>query len=203
MPARPDGQAAFDSIARREYSGLRFAEAETEMKRLIIVWLLSVAPVMSAMAEGKLVFSLPDTRGKIHTLSQYAGKWVVVNYWATSCPPCIKEIPQLEAFHQRHKNHDAVVLGVDFEDISLAWLKDFMDSMSMSYPVLRSDPSQQVTPFGVILMLPTTFIITPAGELVAHQAGAVTAADLEAFIKRHNEAGKANAPATKLNTKIH
>jgi hypothetical protein len=78
-----------------------------------------------------------------------------------------------------------------------------MDSMSMSYPVLRSDPSQQVTPFGVILMLPTTFIITPAGELVAHQAGAVTAADLEAFIKRQNEAGKANVPAAKLNTKIH
>ena len=173
------------------------------MKRLIIVWLLCVAPVMAAMAEGKPVFSLPDTRGKIHTLSQYAGKWVVVNYWATSCPPCIKEIPQLEAFHQRHKNHDAVVLGVDFEDISLAWLKDFMDSMSMSYPVLRSDMSQQVTPFGVIMMLPTTFIISPAGELVARQAGAVTAADLEAFIKRQNEAGKANAPATKLNTKIH
>jgi len=167
------------------------------------VWLLFVAPVMVAMAEAKLVFSLPDTRGNVHTLSQYAGKWVVVNYWATSCPPCIKEIPQLEAFHQRHKNHDAVVLGVDFENISPAWLKDFMDSMSMSYPVLRSDPSQQVTPFGVILMLPTTFIITPAGELVAHQAGAVTAADLEAFIKRQNEAGKANAPATKLNTKIH
>ena len=173
------------------------------MRRLIIVWLLSVAPVMSALAEGKLVFSLSDTRGKIHTLSQYAGKWVVVNYWATSCPPCIKEIPQLEAFHQRHKNHDAVVLGVDFEDISPAWLKDFMDSMSMSYPVLRSDMSQQVTPFGVIMMLPTTFVISPTGELVARQAGAVTAADLEAFIKRQNEAGKANVPATKLNTKIH
>jgi thiol-disulfide isomerase/thioredoxin len=172
------------------------------MKRLIIVWLLCVAPVMAA-AEGKPVFSLPDTRGKIHTLSQYAGKWVVVNYWATSCPPCIKEIPQLEAFHQRHRNHDAVVLGVDFEDISPAWLKDFMDSMSMSYPVLPSNPSQQVTPFGVIIMLPTTFIISPAGELVAKQGGAVTAADLEAFIKRQTEAGKANAPATKLNTKIH
>jgi thiol-disulfide isomerase/thioredoxin len=173
------------------------------MKRLIIVWLLSVAPLMSAMAEGKLVFSLPDTQDKIHTLSQYAGKWVVVNYWATSCPPCIKEIPQLMKFHEKHKDHDAVVLGVDFEDISLSWLKDFMDSMSMSYPVLRSDPSQQVTPFGVVIGLPTTFIISPAGELLAHQVGAVTAADLEAFIKRKTEAGKANAPATKLNTKIH
>jgi len=203
MPALPDGQPAFDAIARREYSRLGFAEAETEMKRLIIVWLLSVAPLLTAMAEGKIVFSLPDTRGKVHTLSQYAGKWVVVNYWATSCPPCIKEIPQLEAFHQRHKDHDAVVLGVDFEDISLTWLKDFMDSMSMSYPVLRSDPSQRFTPFGAVIVLPTTFIISPAGELLAHQAGAVTAADLEAFIKRKTEAGMANAPATKLNTKIH
>jgi thiol-disulfide isomerase/thioredoxin len=159
--------------------------------------------MMTAMAAGKIVFSMPDTNGKFHTMPQYAGKWVVVNYWATSCPPCIKEIPQLEAFHQRHKDHDAVVLGVDFEDISLTWLKDFMNSMSMSYPVLRSDPSQQVTPFGVIIMLPTTFIISPAGELVAQQAGAVTAADLEAFIKRQTEAGKVNAPATKLKTKIH
>ena len=173
------------------------------MKRLIIVWLLSVAPVMTAMAEGKIAFSLPDTQGKVHTLSQYAGKWVVVNYWATSCPPCIKEIPQLMAFHEKHKDRDAVVLGVNFEDISLPWLKDFMDSVSMSYPVLRSDPSQQVTPFGVVIGLPTTFIVSPAGELLAHQVGAVTAADLEAFIKRKTEAGEANAPATKLNTKIH
>lgn len=173
------------------------------MKRLIVVWLLSMAPVMTAMGSGKIAFSLPDTQGKVHTLSQYAGKWVVINYWATSCPPCIKEIPQLMKFHEKHKNHDAVVLGVDFEDISLAWLKDFMDSMDMSYPVLRSDPSQRVTPFGVVIVLPTTFIISPAGELLAHQAGAVTAADLEAFIKRQAEAGKADAPATKLNTRIH
>lgn len=173
------------------------------MKRFLIVWLLCLAPAMPAMAAGRIAFSLPDTNGKVHTLPQYAGKWVVINYWATSCPPCIKEIPQLMKFHEKHKDHDAVVLGVDFEDISLAWLKDFMDSMSMSYPVLRSNPSQQVTPFGVIVMLPTTFIISPAGELVARQAGAVTAADLEAFIKRQNEAGKANAPAIKLNTKIH
>lgn len=174
------------------------------MKRLIIiVWLVFVAPVMTAIADGKIAFSLPDTQGKVHTLSQYAGKWVVVNYWATSCPPCIKEIPQLMAFHEKHKDRDAVVLGVNFEDISLPWLKDFMDSMSMSYPVLRSDPSQQVTPFGVVIGLPTTFIVSPAGELLAHQVGAVTAADLEAFIKRKTEAGQASAPTTKLNTKIH
>jgi len=174
------------------------------MKRLvIIVSLLCLTPVMPALAAGKIAFSMPDTNGKVHTLTQYAGKWVVINYWATSCPPCIKEIPQLDKFYKKHKDHDAVVLGVDFEDISLEWLKDFMDSMPMSYPVLPSNPSQEVTPFGVIIMLPMSFIVSPAGELVAQQAGAVTAADLEAFIKRQTEAGKANAPATKINTKSH
>lgn len=174
------------------------------MKRLLlIVWFLCLAPATTSMAAGKIAFSMTDTNGQVHTLSQYAGKWVVVNYWATSCPPCIKEIPQLTKFHEKHKDHDAVVLGVDFEDISLEWLKDFMDSMPMSYPVFRSDPSQQVTPFGVIIMLPTTFIISPAGELVAQQAGAVTAANLEAFIQRQTEGGRANAPAAKLKNRIH
>jgi peroxiredoxin len=169
------------------------------MKRLIIVWILSVAPVLTAMAGEQNDFSLPDTHGKVHTLSQYAGKWVVINYWATFCQPCIQEIPQLNAFHEKHKDHDAVVLGVDVENISLQWLKDFMDSVSISYPVLRSDPSQHVIPFGVVVSLPSTFIISPTGELVAHRVGPVTVADLEAFIKRRTDAGKENAPAKAQN----
>jgi len=66
-----------------------------------------------------------------------------------------------------------------------------MDSVSMSYPVFRSDPSRQVTPFGVITVLPTTFIVSPAGELVAQHAGPLTAADLEAFLQRQREAARA------------
>jgi len=172
------------------------------MKRLVAAWLLCVLPATAAMAAGKVALSLPDTNGRIHTLSQYAGKWVVVNYWATFCAPCITEIPQLARFHERHKGRDAVVVGVDFEDISPGWLKDFMDSVSMTYPVLRSDPSRQVTPFGEIVVLPTTFIISPAGELVAQHAGPLTAADLEAFIQRQGEARKANLPAARLGTRI-
>lgn len=169
-----------------------------EMKRLTsIFWLLLAAPVMSAMADGAIDFSLPDIHGKVHTLSEYSGRWVVINYWASSCPPCIKEIPELVAFHQRHQDRDVVLLGVDFEDIPLSWLRDFMDSVSMNYTVLRSEPSQK-TPFGIVIALPTTFIVSPGGELVARQVGPVTAADLDAFVKR-----KANqAPATKINTKI-
>lgn len=158
------------------------------MKRLmLIVWLFSMVPMLAAMEDGKIAFSLPDTNGKTHTLSQYTGKWVIVNYWATSCAACLKEIPELQAFHEQHKDHDAVVLGVDYENISLSWLKDFMDSVSMGYPVLRSEPSQ-ITPFGIVIGLPTTFIVSPSGELLARQTGAVTAVDLEAFIKRNSQA---------------
>ena len=71
----------------------------------------------------------------------------------------------------------------------------------MKYTVLRSDTSPE-TPFGNLLVLPTTFILSPAGELVARQVGAVTAADLDAYIKRKSEAGQANMPATEISTKI-
>ena len=172
------------------------------MKRLtIIFWFLFAVPVTAAAAEGRIDFSLPDIHGKIHTLSQYAGKWVVINYWATSCPPCIKEIPELVAFHRQHQDHDVVLLGVNFEDISLSWLKDFMDSVAMNYTVLRSDPSQK-TPFGIVIALPTTFIVSPAGQLVARQVGPVTAADLDAFFKRKARANQSQSPATRINNNI-
>jgi thiol-disulfide isomerase/thioredoxin len=160
------------------------------MKRLVLVWMLFMLPMMSAVADGKIVFSFPDIHGKVHTQSEYAGKWVVVNYWATSCGPCLKEIPELVAFHKRHQDRDVVLLGVDFEDIHLSWLKDFMDSVSMNYTVLRSDTEQE-TPFGTLVALPTTFIVSPSGELVARQTGAVTAADLETYIARKKQAAQA------------
>ena len=172
------------------------------MKRLVLVaWFLFMLPVSPANADGRITFSFPDIHGKVRTQSEYSGKWVVVNYWATSCAACLKEIPELVAFHKRHQDRDVVLLGVDFEDISLTWLKDFMDSVSMKYTVLRSDTSPE-TPFGTLMVLPTTFILSPTGELVARQVGAVTAANLDAYLKRKIDAGQANLPATEISTKI-
>ena len=168
---------------------------------MLLVCLMCMLPVTAALADGRIAFSFPDIHGKVHTQSEYRGKWVVVNYWATSCSACLKEIPELVAFHKRHQDRDVVLLGVDFEDIPLPWLKDFMDSVSMKYTVLRSDTSPE-TPFGTLMVLPTTFIVSPTGELVARQVGAVTAANLDTYINRQTEAGQANTPATGINTKI-
>ena len=135
----------------------------------------------AVMADPVNEFSLPDLSGKQHTLAPYQGKWIIINYWATNCAPCLQEIPELEAFHNRHKDTDAVVLGVNYEDIKLSWLKDFVASVKMTYPVLLTKPDT-VTPFGPIMMLPTTIIVAPDGRLMGQQRGAVTAEMLDKYI---------------------
>jgi len=138
-------------------------------------------------------FALPGLDGKQHTLAPYAGKWIIINYWATDCPPCLKEIPELERFHQEHKDTDAVVVGVNYEDIKLSWLEDFVRSVKMTYPVLRAEPGS-ATSFGEIKILPTTIIVSPEGEFMGAKAGAVDAEMIEGYIRDHtpaSEGGKA------------
>ena len=130
-------------------------------------------------------FTLPDMENKPHNLSDYRGKWVVVNYWATWCPPCLTEIPELVDFHEDHKDKDAVVLGVNFEDIGLEGLKRFSEEYFMNYPVLRTKPSAS-SALGVIPGLPTTFLVSPEGEIIARQVGPVTAKLIAEFINQQS-----------------
>ncbi|MDH5184437.1 MAG: TlpA family protein disulfide reductase [Gammaproteobacteria bacterium] len=132
-------------------------------------------------AQQGAVLSLQGIDGKLHQLSDYRGKWVVVNYWATWCPPCLEEIPELVDFHERHKNTDAVVLGVNYEDKAVAELTDFSDEYLISYPILLGEPGSGKN-IGPIPGLPTTYVISPTGEIVARQVGPLTAQMLEDFI---------------------
>lgn len=151
--------------------------------RVLALCLLFLA-ASAAAAEPVSGFSLPGLDGRQHTLSEYRGKWVIINYWATNCPPCLQEIPELEEFYRRHKDSDAVVLGVNYEDIKLSWLKDFINSVRMSYPVLLASPDQP-TPFGSVMVLPTTIIVSPAGEVSGVHRGAITARIIDEFIQGH------------------
>ncbi|MEO5702307.1 MAG: TlpA disulfide reductase family protein [Gammaproteobacteria bacterium] len=137
---------------------------------------------LSTTASAAVDFTLPDINGVPHKLSDYRGKWVVVNYWATWCGPCLQEIPVLEEFHAKHKDKDAIVLGVNAEDISIEDLREFIDEHFISYPMLLGDTNDQ-SPLGPIYGLPSTFMISPAGEIAAFHLGSVTAAALEEFIK--------------------
>jgi thiol-disulfide isomerase/thioredoxin len=120
--------------------------------------------------------------GSKHNLNQYQGKWLVVNYWATWCPPCIVEMPELQSFHDEHADKDAMVIGINAELISRNRLQTFLEDYFISYPIFISKPGQQ-SELGLIPGLPTTFMVTPQGKVVARQVGTVTQDMLEQFIQ--------------------
>lgn len=128
---------------------------------------------------------LPDMDGKDRALSEFHGKWVLVNFWATWCPPCIEEMPELERFHKAHKDSDAVVVGVNMEDIELAELKEFVENMFISYPILLAPPDG-TTVLGRIPALPTSLLISPQGKLIDRHIGSVTAEMIDRMIERHS-----------------
>lgn len=131
-------------------------------------------------------FNLTDLQGKNHTVNTYTGKWLIVNYWATWCPPCLDEIPELVEFHDKHKDKDAMVLGIDFEEVDKKFLQEFIEQNFISYPIVRVKPASR-SPFGPIYGLPTTFLISPEGKVVASKTGGVTLKDLEDSIVYFNQ----------------
>ena len=152
------------------------------MRTLAVLVLLTLSG--AGVGAEPIDFSLPDLQGKQRSLAEFRGKWVVVNYWATWCPPCLEEIPDLQAFHDRHADKDAVVVGVNFEDIPPEQLKAFAEENFISYPVLRNGDMSPAHERLAVGGLPTTYIISPEGVPVAHQVGTITGADIERFMER-------------------
>ena len=150
-------------------------------KLVFTLMLVLVAQVALATPE----FTLYDLNGKPHRLSDYHGKWVVVNYWATWCPPCQEEIPELIHFYDTHKSK-AVVLGVDMDmgGISQQKLRRFVSNYMISYPVLKGTPDMET--IGPVPGLLTTYVIAPDGRPVARQIGEITSDVLTDFIKNYD-----------------
>jgi len=132
-------------------------------------------------------FTLPGIDGELYSLSDYRGRWVLVNYWATWCPPCRKELPELEVFHNGAEGQ-AVVLGVNMEAIGRDELEAFVAEQFLSFPILvATDRPRRDQLLGQISALPTTYLINPGGEIVALQRGPVTADGIRAYIERYEK----------------
>ena len=140
--------------------------------------LLLLAASASACAAG---FALQDMSGKPQRLVDYRGKWVLVNFWATWCPPCLSEVPELIALHDAHKSRDLVVIGVAL-DSTRASVAEFAARSGISYPLVLGD-RKMAAQIGAVEVLPTSYLYAPNGELVSYQAGEVTRASIETYIR--------------------
>jgi len=127
-------------------------------------------------------FLLEDIQGKTHQLADYRGKWVLVNFWATWCTPCLSEIPELTSLHDAHKSKDLFVIGIAIESGSSRKVADFAKAHGISYPVVMGN--RKITAqIGKLDVLPTSYLYNPKGEQVSYQAGEVTRASVETYIR--------------------
>ena len=147
----------------------------------IVDWAKPLMPWYESVQE--LSFSLTDTKGVIFTEKNTRGKYLVINFWATWCTPCLKEIPAFVKFYEENSDH-VEILGLDFEPVDLEIINDYVGRFSINYPIVlyNEDNDSEYSNFGEIVGMPTTQIYSPEGELLHTFMGEITIDDLSEFI---------------------
>jgi thiol-disulfide isomerase/thioredoxin len=124
-----------------------------------------------------------DTNGTAYTKQSLAGKVVIVNFWATWCKPCLKEIPDLSRISEKYKGRGLVVLGVlSSDNPDNATLLNFQSDNEMSFPVVRAT-SDILVSYDYPGSLPTTFIFDRTGRQAHVQVGAMTSEKLNTILE--------------------
>jgi thiol-disulfide isomerase/thioredoxin len=156
------------------------------LKKLHKYLLLALLAVFTQAAwAGKAInFALTDTKGKVQRLSDYKGKWVLVNFWAPWCPRCRMEFPLLNDLDSRK---DVVVLGVVMDyGLDEASAHASIGRNNLRYPQVlagnRRDPNSPALQIGPVDFYPTSYLYAPDGELVMFIPGIVSENKLTAFM---------------------
>ena len=156
------------------------------MKRQFLCALLLAvcAATASAATATKPSLNVTTLDGKNFDLSKQNGKWVIVNYWATWCSPCLKELPDISAYVTAHKDTVAAI-GLAFEDSDKADIEKYLGAHQISYPVAQIDVMEPPKDFDTPKGLPNTYVIAPDGHVAKAFTGPITAKDLDAVIGAH------------------
>lgn len=127
-------------------------------------------------------WELPDMDGNVVHSKEFAGKVVVVNFWATWCPPCVQEIPGFVSLHEKYARKGLAVIGIALDERGPQVVKPFLKQHGVSYTVLVGDTPVQLA-FGGLDGLPTTFVFDRSGKLVKKHEGFWDAAAMEKEIQ--------------------
>lgn len=152
----------------------------SSLNRYMVMVLLLVGVLSSALADSTVLhpvkgqpqapdFELKDIDGKMHRLSDYRGKVVIVNFWATWCPPCRFELPSMEKLWENTQDEGVIMLAVDLgedEDTIFSFTSDY----PVSFPLLM-DRDSSVTKKYSVLGIPTSFVIDPQGRIIYRAVG--------------------------------
>ena len=131
--------------------------------------------------DAPLDFTLSDMNGQQVNLKQYAGKPVLLNFWATWCGPCKYEIPELVALQDKYRNEGFTVLGVSIDDPADE-LKAFAAEYKMNYPVLMADQAIQDA-YGPLFAIPVTFFIKADGSVCRKHFGPVDGTQADSTVR--------------------
>jgi thiol-disulfide isomerase/thioredoxin len=130
--------------------------------------------------------------GKDWSMAEHRGKWVIVNFWATWCTPCLKEIPDLDAFDKSRE--DVEVIGLAYEEIERPDMEAFLKQHPVGYPIALMDVYKGVPDFPIPRGLPMTYVIAPDGKVAKQFLGPVDMQMLAGLVGAPAPAGAAEAP---------
>lgn len=136
-------------------------------------------------------FSLTDQYGNIHTLSDYKGKTIFLNFFATWCGPCKMEMPHIEELYNKHNlnNDDVVILAVSNpggREKDMDGVKQFLKDQGYTFPVLFDESGDVFSKYN-IMSLPTTFMINKDGKVYGYVSGSLSKDQMESIIKQTQE----------------
>jgi len=163
---------------KRSKQGWNFCPTRKTLRAL-----LAACSLLATFSTAAHEFAFKDTHGQVQRLSDYRGKWVLVNFWATWCPPCLEEIPDLVSLHNAHKDTDLVVIGIALDYSSSKGVMEFAEQHAISYPIVLGT-HKMAAQVGEVEALPTTYLFDPTGKPAGHQEGAITRDSVEEYIHK-------------------
>ena len=115
-------------------------------------------------------FTLVNMEGNSVRLADFRGKFVLLNFWATWCPPCVREMPSMERLAEKFKGRPFVVLGISLDVEGVSKVKPFIERLGTTFPIAL-DPTSRIAGIYGASQLPATFLVDPLGRVITAAKG--------------------------------